>query len=283
MSPSATDFSSAGKMRGSPEDYPAPMFVKDANGSRSALVVAHPGHELRIHGWLERTRPIVCVLTDGSGGRGKSRLTSTQDVLERAGARCGPIFGRFTDRTLYSALVDREHREFLATTEELARTLVQERIDIIVGDSAEGYNSGHDVCRLLIDAAVERIRATEGARLENRDFPLVAAPETCSAGQQETALWFRLDQTALSRKLEAARGYRELADEVEAALRAHGPQAFSTECLRLIQELWSLPAGPAWYEEYGSQRVKEGVYKKVVRQEEHIVPLRNALRAWAEA
>ena len=25
------------------------------NGTRTALIVAHPGHELRIHGWLERT------------------------------------------------------------------------------------------------------------------------------------------------------------------------------------------------------------------------------------
>ena len=33
---------------------------------RTALFVAHPGHELRIYGWLERARPQVHVLTDGS-------------------------------------------------------------------------------------------------------------------------------------------------------------------------------------------------------------------------
>jgi len=253
------------------------------NGTHTALVVAHPGHELRIHGWLERTRPIVFVLTDGSGGLGQSRLASTQGLLDAAGARCGRIFGRFTDRTLYKALVEHQHSEFLDVAGELATTLLEHRIEFIAGDAAEGYNSGHDVCRLLIDAAVEWIRVREGRRIENRDFPVVAAPETCSTEQRDSAIWFQLDQPALSRKLAAARAYRELAGEVEAALTAHGPNAFSTECLRLIQEPWSLPPAPAWYEEYGNKRVKEGIYDRVVRQDEHIVPLKCTLKMWAGA
>nr|MDP9120522.1 hypothetical protein [Acidobacteriota bacterium] len=28
---------------------------------RAALVIGHPGHELRVHGWLERARPLVLV------------------------------------------------------------------------------------------------------------------------------------------------------------------------------------------------------------------------------
>jgi hypothetical protein len=252
------------------------------NGSRTALFVAHPGHELRIHGWLERTRPLVFVLTDGSGGLGQSRLASTQGLLDAAGARSGRIFGRFTDRTLYRALVGHQYGEFVDVARELATTLVEHKIDFIAGDSAEGYNSGHDVCRLLIDAAVEWIRVREGRPIENRDFPVVAAPETCSVEQRDSAIWFQLDEPALSRKLAAARAYRELANEVEAALTAHGPNAFSTECLRLVQKPWSLPTAPAWYEEYGTKRVKEGVYDLVVRQDQHIVPLRQTLQTWAE-
>jgi hypothetical protein len=33
----------------------------------AAVVVTHPGHEVRIHGWLERERSLVFVLTDGAG------------------------------------------------------------------------------------------------------------------------------------------------------------------------------------------------------------------------
>jgi hypothetical protein len=34
---------------------------------RAALVIAHPGHELRALHWLRLSRPCVFVLTDGSG------------------------------------------------------------------------------------------------------------------------------------------------------------------------------------------------------------------------
>ena len=57
--------------------------------ARAALVVAHPSHELRLHGWLEQTRPCVCVLTDGAGRSGEPRLTRTTEVLARAGATQG--------------------------------------------------------------------------------------------------------------------------------------------------------------------------------------------------
>ncbi|HUE39393.1 MAG TPA: hypothetical protein VMR29_07805 [Candidatus Binatia bacterium] len=40
----------------------------------AARVVAHPGHELRVHHWMERVRPVVCVLTNGSGASGCSRI-----------------------------------------------------------------------------------------------------------------------------------------------------------------------------------------------------------------
>jgi hypothetical protein len=32
---------------------------------KAALVVAHPGHELRVFHWLRLARPCVFVLTDG--------------------------------------------------------------------------------------------------------------------------------------------------------------------------------------------------------------------------
>ena len=43
---------------------------------RCALVVAHPGHELRVYGWLALRKPDVYILTDGSGHTGNSRLDS---------------------------------------------------------------------------------------------------------------------------------------------------------------------------------------------------------------
>jgi len=77
------------------------QFFREACG---ALVIAHPGHELRVHGWLEKARPLVFVLTDGSGRSGLPRLNSTRKVLLDAGAKTGPIFGRFTDAETYASI-----------------------------------------------------------------------------------------------------------------------------------------------------------------------------------
>ena len=67
---------------------------------KCALIVAHPGHELRVHGWLEAVQPTVYVLTDGSGRASQSRLASTMRLLQQARAQRGAIYGRFSDREL---------------------------------------------------------------------------------------------------------------------------------------------------------------------------------------
>ena len=60
---------------------------------RTILFIAHPGHELRVHGWLEAMAPEVWILTDGSGHSGRSRIDSTTRVLEPTGAVPGPVYG----------------------------------------------------------------------------------------------------------------------------------------------------------------------------------------------
>lgn len=70
--------------------------------ARAALVVAHPSHELLVHGWLQLNRPQVFVLTDGSGRSGSSRLSQTTRLLEQVGAQRGSIYGRLTDLEAYA-------------------------------------------------------------------------------------------------------------------------------------------------------------------------------------
>ena len=133
--------------------------------ARAALVVAHPSHELRLHGWLEQTRPCVCVLTDGAGRSGEPRLTRTTEVLARAGATQGAIYGRFTDLEVYSAILNGDGELFARVVEELAEMFVEKRIEYVVGDAAEGYSVTHDTCRIMIGAAVEMAERSYGHRV----------------------------------------------------------------------------------------------------------------------
>src|ERR1700755_481943 len=63
----------------------------------AALVVAHPGHELRLYRWLEIARPLVCGVTDGSGS-GRARLQSSTEILDAIGCTAGSVMGAVSDR-----------------------------------------------------------------------------------------------------------------------------------------------------------------------------------------
>jgi hypothetical protein len=196
------------------------MNRKGNSQSRSALVVAHPSHELCVHGWLQASRPAVFVLTDGSGRSAESRLRSTTKVLTDVGAKPGSIYGRVRDIDVYEAFLNRDFSFFIRLAEELAEEFTRQRIEYVVGDSDEGYSPTHDVCRLLTNAALEMIRRRSGRQVANFDFAVVGAPDDCPPQIRNKAVWIHLDDDAFSRKVAAARAYNaKLALDVEAALR----------------------------------------------------------------
>src|SRR3712207_4152803 len=160
----------------------------------AALVVAHPGHEVRVHGWLERERPLVFVLTDGAGLEGEPRIGSTAEYLKRFGLKSGRLFGRFTDTEVYRLLLARDFEPFLRLSEELAESFVEARVSRVAADAAEGYTPSHDVVRLVTDAAVGLASRASGRAVANYDFTLVGRPDHCPEPLRADALWLRLDE-----------------------------------------------------------------------------------------
>ena len=84
------------------------LFPRLPRSQPSAVVISHPGHELRIYGWLAKNKPKVYVLTDGSGRFNSPRLDSTTKVLKELGLSMGSIYGRFTDKDFYSAMLEHD-------------------------------------------------------------------------------------------------------------------------------------------------------------------------------
>jgi hypothetical protein len=251
----------------------------------AALLVAHPGHELRLHHWLETARPRVFVLTDGSGGAAASRLAKTTAILRAAGAEPGSIYGRYSDRDLYGAMMSPDRGWVVDLAEELARGIAG--CTVVAGDAAEGFSPSHDLARLLINAAVELVAARSGQRPENYEFPLnegtggdPSAPDRVLR-RDDPGLTVRLDDAALGRKLAAARRYDELAHEVDHALEVYGPDAFRTEYLTPVRyglDLDAVVPRPPYYETFGEGRVGDGRYREVLRYDRHFAPLAAALR-----
>jgi len=249
----------------------------------SALIVAHPGHELRLHGWLEQVRPLVFVLTDGSGSTRESRLTGTERVITAAGARRGPVFGRFADRQWYDAILRRDCGLFTTLADEIASALVREKVVAVVADAEEGYNSGHDLCRAIADSAVLLASRVSRRDISSFDFLLVGHPESTD-GLPSVGL--RLDEAALHRKLSAAREYSEMSLEVDSALRRFGLEAFRIERLRQVPpggRSRQFDEGIFFYERFGETQVAAGLYTEVIRAREHVIPLVEALQRHGRA
>jgi hypothetical protein len=247
----------------------------------AALVIGHPGHELRIHHWVETAHPLTFVLTDGSGRGQQSRLPSTATVLRRAGAKPAPIFGRWTDAQAYEILLSGNLDALTDLTRELAEALVANDIQAVAADAIEGFNPTHDLCRCMTNAAVLTAERATGRKIANFDFVLVAPPDAAPAAIRDKCVHLRLDQPALKRKRIAAENYPELKEEIDAAISKFGLEIFATELLRpVVANLPSSCDARPSYETYGEDRVREGHYQEVIRYREHVQPLMEAL--WRE-
>jgi hypothetical protein len=245
---------------------------------KAALVVGHPGHELRVFHWLERAHPEVFVLTDGSGTRGEGRIDSTTDLVHRTGSECGSIYGAFTDLKIYELMLDGKHQEVCRLADQLAENLLRQNIDYVVGDACEGYNPTHDICRMVIGAAVTMAGRRRGFPIGNYDFLLTGLPkDNFTLG----SITIELDDADFARKVAAARGYRELSREVDELDRKYGLAPFRTECLRPVDTQSGFegpPQLPPYYETYGQQQIAAGKYHSLLTYQHHVRPLAEALR-----
>jgi hypothetical protein len=238
------------------------------------LVVAHPGHELLLHGWISRNKPVVHVLTDGAE-HSATRLGRTIDLLRNLGATAGTIVGRLSDREAYAMILERNSALLVSLVTELAEQLQSDQPAMIVGDAAEGYNPVHDLCRLIAGAAI----SMAGVSTKQYEYAVVNHPHAL----ETASIVIDLDEAEFAAKMASARGQAALLTDIEELLARHGADAYRREALCPVVD-WTALGGdePPLYEHHGEERVAVGRYTKVIRRREHMLPLRDALRAAVE-
>ena len=247
--------------------------------SRPALVVGHPGHELRVFGWMSEYRPRVYVVTDGSGHHGVSRVPSTARLIGGLDAEPGEIFGLMSDAEIYRAILEKDCSLFLNIADAIASSFLRNRIDFVAGDATEGFNPTHDICRTLVNAAVLMTQRATGEPISNFEFCLTEWQQDCETSHGGRCLHFSLDDELLFQKLNAAEDYVELRDEVRQGIAKRGKEYFRIECLREISEpmLPNQNPGIPFYESWGEERVSAGKYGSVIRLKEHMLPISEAI------
>jgi hypothetical protein len=232
------------------------------------LIVAHPGHELRLLDWMERERPFVFILSDGSGGAQSSRLDYSVSTIRGAGATLLEGSGQRSDREWYAAILAGDVAPFRQAAEAIAAVALTVRAPLVVSDAADGYNPLHDLCQAVASAAVARI--ARGSKAPQ----FLVSPAIASAMGIPSIAW-KLEDDAARRKRLAVSANMPLAEEA-ARLLAEAPDALYTEQLLVPTFDWPENWAPEW-EAVGRKRVKEGRFAAPITYRDHVLPIAKAL------
>lgn len=220
-------------------------------------------------------RPHVFVLTDGGRSGGPGRLWLSHHLAAQTGAPIGAITGRHRDRDVFDALLRKDARFFTDWTAALEEQLCAIEAAVVVVDGWQMYNVAHDLVHVMGRVAGARASARLGRAIPVLDYDVV--PAGLSGVQQRgiEAMRLELDDAALARKRHSSFESSELRAEVETTIALEGEEAQRVEILRRPADLDALIADPeavAQYEAYGAERVAAGIYKDVIRWNEHVAP-----------
>ena len=250
------------------------------------LLIAHPGHELRIFEWVRRVRPHVVMLTHGDGSIGQPRLEDSEHLLHQIGVRVRTDWLQpVSDGAVYQALLDTDVSLIDGWLARLTHAAQREPFDCIVADEAEGYNPSHDLCRVLANRLQHRLQQA-GSTVRALEFPLIEHP--CDPARSARAeIDITLSPQELDTKLALMKSYAErcspvLAQELQTMLDRFGEQAFARECIYEASvtpyEQGQLPVTAPYFETRGEERMKAGIYQHVIRAR-HLLEQVQALNA----
>lgn len=114
-------------------------------------------------------------------------------------------------------------------------------------------------------------------------MPPLGHATTAVAWPPHSTFVFELDDVAYAAKMERARRCAAFLPDVGEMLSRHGAEAYRREVFRRVADWTDLGSGaPPRYESFGEERVAAQRYARVIRRDEHMAPLRDALRAEVE-
>ena len=251
-----------------------------SNPIKSAVIIGHPGHELRIYKFIKTYTPDVYILTDGSGANNKSRINNSIKFLESLGANYIAELNPIPDKSIYNFILKNDFSEINSIKNILKKNVFEKKYNLILGDALEGFNPTHDLCRYLINSIVKDVvNIDSNFSILNYSFDLDAAPNK-QIDLKENVITLNLMAEELDEKINAGLTYPELQYEVEKALQLFGGKAFNVERFKKVEDYniisnWnhSIPQ----YEIYGKSRVLNGSYKEVIEYEKHMKPIAKLL------
>ena len=245
------------------------------NDVRTALLIAHPAHELLVYAWLETTKPTVHILTRGSSYSQPPRIGRSEQLLSKTGCGIGRIFGEIEDQALYQQLLEGVHHGLIDLTWKLTQALIDDRTEVVVGDAAEGQILAHDIWRAMINAAIDFAQTQTGRQIENLAFAIEITSSENPLFNPAVGSKLTLEESALDRKYQAIKEYIEVASEADRIFATQGRDLLAQETILPADPsaIWLRPlSSPTNYELHGEQQVRLGRYRHAIKHDQHVLP-----------
>lgn len=201
------------------------MTFKNLPPGNYALSIAHPGHEYRLHAFMEQAKPFVFILTDGSERTGEDMMMHSIRCIDKAvkqGVKLtvaniqsfqrifklsitpeGGEMYHLTDADIYNK-VKNQPAGLNTYVEFMVDKLIKHKIDYLVCDAAEDHHLTHDLVRMMCDIAVKRVKEKSGKEILLYDFPL---NKPFNDSLNENCIRIELDENQLERKINALLKY----------------------------------------------------------------------------
>jgi len=130
--------------------------------------------------------------------------------------------------------------------------------------------------------AVDRAAARLGHTIDIVEFEVVPAVLAAARTMGSEVFRLELEDDAFGRKQSAAENYPGMREDMRRLLAVEGREKQRTETFRTIVDFDALIPSPGVtppYELYGQQRVAAGAYREVIRWNDHVRPIADAIRA----
>lgn len=283
--------------------------MKNIPIGNGALSVAHAGHELRLHGFLEKVKPYIFILSEGKKISDKDSMLMyswkyIQEVIDKKDS-----FGILTlpdkeqkvmyidDLQIYNEIILGNTGFFGMYMSMMIQNIQQKKIDYIVADASEGTSVVHELCRIMTDIVVKYIHNTTGKKIMNYEY---SVDKPFDHSLTDDCIHIELDEEMFQRKIIHIISYhpaifQNLKPDVsldmnivnELRKTKHGalelkkiieeihPTFFHNEYIRPC--IYKEPAEKPSYEVQGEKSVARGVYSQVITYAGHIKPLKEKL------
>lgn len=282
--------------------------MKNIPLGKGALLIAHPGDELKLFGFINQAKPYLFILTDGSGRTRPATLNDTWRILNSIFPESGDIFymmtqqdkekhGYINNYLLYQEILNKQESFFAVYINQIVYNLSEKNIDYLVVNSREEYNPINELCRIMAEIAVKLVERGKGKKIMLYEFPVI---KPYNEGINDGCIRINLDEELMKKKLywisrydssvlddlklnvridkNAILNLKEMPgglEEVENILLQVAPDFLKNEYL--FPYIYKESSEKPFYEIYAERLVNSGIYMEAITYKSHILPIKKRL------